>query len=523
MDLSIGIANDTFSVGDYIMINYDLFEATSLNKLIYIKSNDMGLDYSMSINEDGCLLCDNNINGLDCNNCSEGIKIEDNLSSYDINDNSYEIYISSDIENIILDQTNPLILIRNVMQIEVIIEVEANSSQELYPGKELYITPIIDKLTSPTQPNGTIYIEFDDYLSFIDGTAQMFIDFYNDYSCIIMYNDITIDCNESIIISSEMQYKAIENNNYTINLWSKDIELTGDTSYIFQRQIQTLSVEFSKSLFLGEVIQLFVNILDSEVFQADSTITVTSPNYAISSSIIITYNNNNNLYNDTDTQQISNSSIIKRCDVLTEITQSQELCSAGIQFSTSDITLLGSMITLYVHSDDTYLVSEKQQILIEDCPIGQGLTGSDVTSYVCDDCPSNAVGLTKTSECISCDGISGIDCYGKDELIISYNYWMAINHPNHTYLFDLFKADSIGLESFHSQILATFCPSGFCCQNEMGCNFNNKTEELRAFSTLCGVNRDPFTPLCGSCIDGYSEAFGSSACKNVKQITINIL
>ena len=47
----------------------------------------------------------------------------------------------------------------------------------------------------------------------------------------------------------------------------------------------------------------------------------------------------------------------------------------------------------------------------------------------------------------------------------------------------------------------------------MGCNYNNTVEEKETSSALCGVNRDPYTPLCGSCIEGYSEAFGTSGCK----------
>ena len=60
-----------------------------------------------------------------------------------------------------------------------------DSSQKLYPGQEIYVIPIIDKSSPPTQPNGTIYIEFDDDLSFTKN-AQVFIDFDTD-PCSIKY------------------------------------------------------------------------------------------------------------------------------------------------------------------------------------------------------------------------------------------------------------------------------------------------------------------------------------------------
>ena len=78
------------------------------------------------------------------------------------------------------------------MEIELLIDIENmdNSSQKLYPGKEIYVSPMINKSSPPTQPNGTIYIEFDNDLSFT-GNAEVFIDFSAD-SCFITYDNMTL-------------------------------------------------------------------------------------------------------------------------------------------------------------------------------------------------------------------------------------------------------------------------------------------------------------------------------------------
>ena len=259
-----------------------------------------------------------------------------------------------------------------------------------------------------------------------------------------------------------MQFKSIANNNYTVNLYSNDINLIGRTSYMFQRRVQELSVRFSESLFLGEVIDVYVEVTEPEIFQTHSTIYVSSPYYSIASTITVIYSTNNA---DLDANEsisfffpltTETESMISRCYIESEITESQELCSSGIEFSKSNSEILDSTISIQLSSYDTLLVNNENEIYINDCPTGQGLIGSSISSYVCDDCAVDNIGLIGNSECYSCEGITGITCYGSDQLIISYNYWIAINNKNNSYSFNLFDIDH---ES--QQILATFCPAGF--------------------------------------------------------------
>ena len=110
------------------------------------------------------------------------------------------------------------------MKVEIIIAILNN----LYPNGEIYITPIIYNKNNPSQPNGTIIIYFDDYLLFDENIGTIFIDFYNK-QCFIIYNDITIDCSEPIIIPKLMKLKSISENYYIITIQSNDIELIGNT------------------------------------------------------------------------------------------------------------------------------------------------------------------------------------------------------------------------------------------------------------------------------------------------------
>ena len=48
--------------------------------------------------------------------------------------------------------------------------------------------------------------------------------------------------------------------------------------------------------------------------------------------------------------------------------------------------------------------------------------------------------------------------------------------------------------------------TGYCCRNEEGCNFFTETEPF------CAASRDSTIPLCGACVDGYSELLVGTSC-----------
>eukprot|EP01084_Bolivina_argentea_P145684 255304_1 len=468
--LNVYIQILNFSIGGHLHFLWDLHEATSLNVPIYIFSDDiMFIDHTVYILENNtCLIYSQNGSYI---NCDYGIEIS-GLKQYNILENEYKLYVTSKLNGLQVSQNNPITLSRIVMNVAIIIDIPNG----LFPNSELYITANIDDRTNPTQPNGTIIIYFDEDLMLKDNMAKMFIDFYNNNSCIIEYNNVSISCSQPIFIPFSMIFKSVSNNKYLMNVQSNDINLIGEDTFLFSRQIQKLFLNFSKSIFLGERIAINYDVIDDQVYQYTSSITITSPKYGITSIIEMNYNNVN---------------AILSCSIKSLSTNVIESCDSGLIVQTSDISSIGNYINIELSSYDSYLEIYNDSILIEHCPLGQGLIGSNYSSYSCAQCPQNQVGISN-SECISCQGINGITCETSSNLLISYNYWINIENQ---------------------KILSNFCPVGYCCQNINGCNYLKTTTN----ASLCAENRDSNIPICGDCVEGYSNVFASTKCKICKE------
>eukprot|EP01083_Nonionella_stella_P269367 911330_1 len=485
VDVMITIDNNVFMVGDVLMIDeYNITDATSLNVPISVVSETiLSINHTMYIREDDqCTLCD--AIGQ-CFMCSDGILIDD-LETYDIEQNVYDVQFSSDLTNLQILPSNPLVLTRLVMQIEVFMDINllGNSTEAsvLYPNAELYLTPDISNESMPTQPNGTIAIDFDRDL-LVRETAQIYFDFYDD-SCQIYYGDHEpFDCEYPLLIPYDMLFKDISDNTYTISIQSDDVELSGPTSQVFSREIQSLTLNFSKSVYLGEMIRFNVVNHNDKYVQSSSGIRITNADYSISSHIDIAY---------------TNETIF--CEITAAISQETALCEdGGIGFQTNKgLDSMGDNITLSIESKDTYLSTDTVSIQIKHCPIGFGLIGSDDTSWTCDECQEGTVGMRSNSKCISCDDHKGIQCRGISELVVDYNYWVRI--------------DSV------SNIFSSVCPSEYCCAMIDGCLYDTQDA-----SSLCQRNRNPGTTFCSSCLAGFSEVFGSTGCKKCDEDTFGIL
>ena len=92
--------------------------------------------------------------------------------------------------------------------------------------------------------------------------------------------------------------------------------------------------------------------------------------------------------------------------------------------------------------------------------------------------------MLQTVEIVFCLLTLGVEC-DDGSVIISENYWME------------FRGGTI---------VSAGCPSSFCCQLTGGCDYVE--DEL----SLCARNRDAESPLCGKCIDGFSESMNSEKC-----------
>eukprot|EP01084_Bolivina_argentea_P171203 296605_1 len=491
-EVTIGDATrNTFVMDDQIHVQYNLSQATSLNKVIHIKSNDIiGINHTMRILENStCLLCLNN-NDDHCFNCDIGIAISE-LSTYHTNNNSYSISVETEFKNILFQQPNPLHIYRIVQEVYLIIDMKSNDNEtydhghDIYPNAKMFITPLYDT-DEPTQHTGTFTINFDPDFRIGNDAAQISVDFHQ-MICQLEYNNIVIDCYEQpIIIPLSMQFKPKSKNNYGITVESNDVHLLNQTFFSFPRRVQTISIDWSAKLFLGEKIAMNVSVLDSDIYQNVSTIVISNANYSIYSTIQITY--------DYRTTEI-NHDISDSCAIETPNIGVSEPCSQGIWFRITE-NVIGEDIYLHVSSEDTHIGTEYVKIFVDDCDIGNEAIGDEITPFVCKPCESGTVGILRNSDCFSCQNINGIQCEGSKNLTISYNYWVTISDNA-------------------NQIISNFCPAGLCCQNKMGCDYLQNIN-TNGRNKLCASNRNYTIPLCGGCNDGFSEVFGSNNCKYCK-------
>eukprot|EP01084_Bolivina_argentea_P161621 281352_1 len=163
--------------------------------------------------------------------------------------------------------------------------------------------------------------------------------------------------------------------------------------------------------------------------------------------------------------------------------------------------------------NDYFWITEGFNITFVNCPQGYGAGYSSLQCEQCGQYQFNLHNDTNQS-CFSCETDIDINCNG-DQLNIPINHWVAVRNisTNHLITNELFG---------DNDIVFAACPIGYCCGYNKGCDFltgmnafDNKS--YATFDYLCSANRNFKYPLCGKCIDGYSEAFFTSQCMQCKQ------
>eukprot|EP01083_Nonionella_stella_P086331 239805_1 len=175
----------------------------------------------------------------------------------------------------------------------------------------------------------------------------------------------------------------------------------------------------------------------------------------------------------------------------TALSQPCDMCKTGlyIQNVRMDMDDLSThKYTIQATVKDNLLRVNDISFVISPCPAGNGLNTISSQCYACN---VGEFSLSPSvSPCISCTSkpLEGVECLGKDELIVSQNYWVGIHHTK------------------DYDIVSKHCPAHYCSQRK------GSYLELQASNELCALNRDPLTPFCGRCKDGFSELFGSTNC-----------
>ena len=103
-------------------------------------------------------------------------------------------------------------------------------------------------------------------------------------------------------------------------------------------------------------------------------------------------------------------------------------------------------------------------------------------SNICSECQINENG--------------GYQCFG-DRINVKLGNWIAVKKSKN---------------SKNLNIIQSLCPPHVCCDQKNGCNLTKFTEKSDS-DMLCAQNRYPTTPLCGSCLKGFSEAYGTYQCQ----------
>ena len=156
------------------------------------------------------------------------------------------------------------------------------------------------------------------------------------------------------------------------------------------------------------------------------------------------------------------------------------------------------LIDVFVATHNLVAVEANSSVSLRiiDCPSGYGQNRNGYACKICDTDKYNIL-ANNSGPCKSCDPDKNpyIDCYNGG-IYVSENYWMG------------FDGDTI---------VSANCPSGYCCtptnnNTDQECNFIWEKDQL------CALNRDYKSPLCGRCIDGYSESMNSTKCVKCDKI-----
>eukprot|EP01084_Bolivina_argentea_P183754 317041_1 len=314
------------------------------------------------------------------------------------------------------------------------------------------------------------------YELIIDDTNILIVDSIFSANIVVLYYDnCVVVNNEQLLWTNDTQYITAlrilcdEYATYTGNLMYLKDSLITYVDHLSATQIYFASM--SSIYYPGYKIKFYYKILDK------------LNNYFYNYSFNISGNEYSNFV--VNLQQLS-LNLDEDIDIKGE--GICNLCDSGIiifGLGLHNILTNNSLsLKISIINDNLVLVNNRIHLQITSCPVG---FGPDSNHYHCHVCPDATYNLSpnNTEQCKSCnqDKNKGIVCYG-GQVLLENDYWVGI---------------------FDDVMVTQICPSLYCCSNTFCNYYYNK-------SILCAENRHLSIPLCGACIDGFTEAINSPKC-----------
>jgi len=176
--------------------------------------------------------------------------------------------------------------------------------------------------------------------------------------------------------------------------------------------------------------------------------------------------------------------------------------SNTIEIQDADLKLVDKTITLeFFHVS---LFSTNATVKLVKCLKGYKSSLTKKNRFGCEVCPAQQYNIIPDGKCHNCPTNSAV-CTGRDDVYVIPGYYGHVD------------------ESHGGEISILECSGGQCCPHLNGTSLNT-TFDVNGIGCRigsgkeCAKNRDPSTPLCGSCISGYSEVLGTSICRKCTYI-----
>ncbi|KAK3278883.1 hypothetical protein CYMTET_13210 [Cymbomonas tetramitiformis] len=137
-------------------------------------------------------------------------------------------------------------------------------------------------------------------------------------------------------------------------------------------------------------------------------------------------------------------------------------------------------------------------VVIPQCEQGDAISRDGMS---CQRCPNGTISFStdfNTSQCVSCDGVDGLQCHGGADFSVDDGYWLSEQAANAGT--EVCSNNSKAKECFFKYIYP--CDIDSACTSDTAGRQGTGPESVSLLQ-LCGAGHAKGTVLCGSCQEGY--------------------